>query len=147
MENGGCSHGTHGLTDLSRHGKALWISDRGELLVPQPLDGVLVVAEIQLGAHQNDGRVGTVVPHLGIPLSHRGQHIHKAHPKEKNKNRRERKKAAVSEMLRQNRAGRFIFQTLQKKGMLEPMRDLVEERLAALLIKPLVSDPPPSAES
>ena len=55
-------------TDLPGHGQALWVGDGRQLLVPQPLNGVLVVAEVQLGAHQEDGRVGAVVPHLRVPL-------------------------------------------------------------------------------
>ena len=56
------------LTDLSCHGQALGVGDRGQLLVPQPLDGVLVVPQVKLGAHQDDGGVGAVVSHFRIPL-------------------------------------------------------------------------------
>lgn len=54
--------------NLSGHGQALRVGDRGELLVPQPLNGVLVISQIQLGAHQDDGCVGAVVSHLRVPL-------------------------------------------------------------------------------
>jgi hypothetical protein len=59
-------------TDLLHHGQTLRKSDRGELLLPQLLNGVLVVAQVQLGADQNDGRLRTVVAHLGKPF---GAHI------------------------------------------------------------------------
>lgn len=66
-----------GLTDLSGHGQALGVGDRGELLVSQPLNGVLVISQIQLGAHQDDGRVGAVVSHLRVPLPrHQAAHTH-----------------------------------------------------------------------
>lgn len=68
------AHFTHSLTNLSSHCQALWVGDGGELLVPQPLDGVLVISQIQLGAHQDDGCVGAVVSHLRVPLGH---HTHK----------------------------------------------------------------------
>lgn len=38
-------------TDLFGHGQALGVGDRGELLLPELLDGVLIVPQIQLGAH------------------------------------------------------------------------------------------------
>lgn len=56
------------LTDLPGHGQALRVCDGRQLLVPKPFDGVLVVTEVQLGAHQEDGCVGAVVPHLWVPL-------------------------------------------------------------------------------
>ena len=56
------------LTNLPGHGQALRVRDGRQLLVPQPLYGVLVVPEVQLGAHQEDGRVGAVVPHFWVPL-------------------------------------------------------------------------------
>ena len=65
---------SHSLTDLSCHGQALRIGDGGQLLVSQPLNGVLVISQIQLGAHQDDGCVGAVVSHLRVPLEH---HTHK----------------------------------------------------------------------
>lgn len=55
-------------TDLSGHGETLRISDGGQLFVPQALDGVLIVPQIQFGSHQNDGCVGTVMTHFRIPL-------------------------------------------------------------------------------
>ena len=54
--------------------KALWVSDGSQLLLLQLLDGVLLVPQIQLGAHQDDGGGGAVVPHLGVPLE--GAHTH-----------------------------------------------------------------------
>lgn len=62
------AHATHSLTNFSCHGQALRVSDRGELLVSQPLNGVLVISQIQLSAHQDDGCVGAVMSHLGVPL-------------------------------------------------------------------------------
>lgn len=61
---------THSLTNLSRHGQALWVGNRGELLVSQPLNGVFVISQIQLGANQDDGGVGAMVSHLRVPLRH-----------------------------------------------------------------------------
>lgn len=58
-------------TDLSSHGQTLRVSDGRQLLVPQPLYGVLIVPQVQFGAHQDDGCVGAVVSHLGVPLEHR----------------------------------------------------------------------------
>lgn len=77
------ARGTRSLTDLSRHGQPLRVGDGGKLLVPQPLDGVLVISQIQLGAHQDDGCVGAVVSHLRVPLGHRTHtntrvHVHNA---------------------------------------------------------------------
>lgn len=34
----------YSLTNLSRHGQALRVGDGGQLLVPQPLNGVLVIS-------------------------------------------------------------------------------------------------------
>lgn len=62
---------THSLTNLSCHGQTLGVSDRGKLLVSQPLYGVLVVSQIQLSAHQDDGCVWAVVSNLRVPLRHR----------------------------------------------------------------------------
>lgn len=56
------------LTDLSGHGQALGVGDGCQLLVPQPFNRILVIAEVQLGAHQEDGCVWAVVPHLWVPL-------------------------------------------------------------------------------
>lgn len=58
------------LTNLFGHGQALGVGDGGEFLLLQLLDGVLVVSQIQLGAHQDDGGVGAVVSHLWVPLRH-----------------------------------------------------------------------------
>lgn len=56
------------LTDFFGHGQALRVDDGGEFLLLQLLDGVLVVSEVQLGAHQDDGSVGAVVSDLRVPL-------------------------------------------------------------------------------
>lgn len=48
--------------------KTLRIRYGGELLLFQLLNGVLVITEIQLCPHQDDGSVWAVVPHLGEPL-------------------------------------------------------------------------------
>ena len=63
------------LTYFFRHGQALRVDDGGELLLLQFLDGVLVVSQVQLGAHQDDGRVGAVVSHLGVPLGEGGDRV------------------------------------------------------------------------
>ena len=60
------------LTDLFGHGQALGVGDGGQLLLLQLLNGVLVIPQVQLGAHQDDGCVGAVVTHLRVPLD-RGQ--------------------------------------------------------------------------
>lgn len=44
------------------------IGDRRQLFLLQLLDGVLVIPQIQLGAHQDDGRGGAVMTNLGVPL-------------------------------------------------------------------------------
>lgn len=54
--------------DLLGHCQSLGIGDGGELLVLQLLDRGLVVAQIQLGADQDDRDTGAVVTHLGEPL-------------------------------------------------------------------------------
>lgn len=46
----------------------LRISNGSELLVLESLDGLLVLAQIQLGPHQYDGSRRTVMAHLRIPL-------------------------------------------------------------------------------
>lgn len=46
----------------------LLILDGGHLLLPQTLLGGLVIAEIQLGADQDDGDARGVVLDLGVPL-------------------------------------------------------------------------------
>lgn len=59
-------------TDLLGQCQALWVGDRRQFLLLQLLDGVLVVPQVQLGAHQDDGCAGAVVPNLGKPLDRRG---------------------------------------------------------------------------
>lgn len=61
------------LTDFFGHGQALRVDDGGEFLLLQLLDSVLVVSEIQLGAHQDDGSVGAVVSDLRVPLRREGR--------------------------------------------------------------------------
>lgn len=39
-----------------------------QLLLLEFFDSVLVVSQVQLGAHQDYGRVGAVVSHLRVPL-------------------------------------------------------------------------------
>lgn len=56
------------VTDLFGHRQALGVGDRRELLLLQLLHGVFVISQIQLGPHQDDGRVGTMVSHLRVPL-------------------------------------------------------------------------------
>lgn len=56
------------LTYFFGHGQALGVDDGGEFLLLQLLDGVLVVSQVQLGAHQDDGSVGAVVSDLRVPL-------------------------------------------------------------------------------
>ena len=52
--------------------KYLGIGDRRQPLFFQFIDGLLVFPEVELGTHQNDGHLRTVVPHLGVPL---GPHV------------------------------------------------------------------------
>ncbi len=56
------------LTYFFSHGQALRVDDGGEFLLFELFDSVLVVSQVQLGAHQDDGRVGAVVSHLRVPL-------------------------------------------------------------------------------
>ena len=56
-------------TDLLGHRQALWVGDGRESLVSKLLIRLFVFAQIELGAHQDDGRVGTVMADLGEPLS------------------------------------------------------------------------------
>lgn len=46
----------------------MWVGDWSQFLLFQLLDGLLLVPEIQLGANQDDGCRGAVVPHLRVPL-------------------------------------------------------------------------------
>lgn len=57
------------VTNLLGHGKALRIGDGGEFLLLEFLHGVLVISQIQLGAHKDDGSVGTMVSNFRIPLN------------------------------------------------------------------------------
>ena len=61
------------LTYLLGHGQALGVGDGVQLLLLQLLNGVLVIPQIELGAHQDDGRVGAVVANLWVPLKERGR--------------------------------------------------------------------------
>ena len=46
----------------------MWICNGRQPLVFQLLDGLLVLSQVQLGAHQDDGHVGAVVADLRVPL-------------------------------------------------------------------------------
>lgn len=56
------------LTYFFSHGQALRVDNGGEFLLLKLFDSVLVVSQVQLGANQDDGRVGAVVSHLRVPL-------------------------------------------------------------------------------
>lgn len=55
-------------TDLLGQCQALRVGNRRQLLFLQPLDSVLVISQVKLGAHQDDGSARAVVPHLREPL-------------------------------------------------------------------------------
>jgi hypothetical protein len=55
---------------LLRH--ALLVADGGEVLLAEARDGLRVLAQIELGADEQERRVGAVVRHLGKPL---GRHV------------------------------------------------------------------------
>ena len=59
------------LTYILCQSQAVRIGDRWELLLLQLLNSVLLVPQIQLGAHQDDGRGGAVVTNLRVPLARR----------------------------------------------------------------------------
>lgn len=63
------------VTDLFGHGEAVRVGDGREFLLPQLVAGLLVFPQVQLGAHQDDGRAGTMVADLRVPL-HRQQQQH-----------------------------------------------------------------------
>lgn len=63
------------ITDFFGHGQSLGVRDGGEFLLPQLLYGFFVIPQIQLGAHQDDGSVGTVMSHLRIPLRRHQQPV------------------------------------------------------------------------
>lgn len=46
----------------------LGVGDRGQSLLLEFLNGLLIVSQVKLGAHQDDGSVRTVVAHLRVPL-------------------------------------------------------------------------------
>lgn len=56
------------LTDLLGQSQALRVGDWSQFLLLQLLDRLLLIPEIQLGAHQDDGCRGAVVPYLRVPL-------------------------------------------------------------------------------
>lgn len=56
------------LTYFLSHGQALRVNNGGELLLLEFFDSVLVVSQVQLGAHQDDGSVGAMMSHLRVPL-------------------------------------------------------------------------------
>lgn len=68
--------GWRAQTDLFGHGQALWVGDGGELLLLQLVYGVLIVPQIQLSAHQDEGGARTVVPDLWVPLQRPGESRH-----------------------------------------------------------------------
>lgn len=57
------------FTYLLSQSQALRVGDWCQLLFLQLLNGVLLVPQIQLCAHQDDGCGGTVVANLWVPLS------------------------------------------------------------------------------
>lgn len=63
------SWGVKAPTDLFGHGQALRVGDGSQLLLLQFLNGVLIISQIKLGSHQDDGSVWTVVSHFWIPLN------------------------------------------------------------------------------
>lgn len=56
------------LTYFLCHGKPLGVDNGVQLLLLEFFDSVLVISQVQLGAHQDYGCVGAVVPHLRVPL-------------------------------------------------------------------------------
>lgn len=62
------------LTNLFSHSQSLGICNGSEFLLFQLLYSVLVISQIQLGTHKDDGSVGTMVSHLRVPL-HRDHSI------------------------------------------------------------------------
>lgn len=65
------------ITDFFGHRQSLGICNWREFLLLQLLYGVLVISQIQLGTHQDDGSVGTMVSHLRVPL-HRDHTVEKS---------------------------------------------------------------------
>lgn len=58
--------------DLLHHSETLWESNWRKLLLAQLLNSLSIVAQIKLGADENDRSVGTVMRDLGVPL---GAHV------------------------------------------------------------------------
>lgn len=56
------------LTYFFSHGQALRVDDGGKFFLFELFNSVLVISQVQLGAHQDDWRVGAVVSHLRVPL-------------------------------------------------------------------------------
>ena len=46
----------------------LWIGDWRELFFIQLLDHILVLPQVKLCPHEDDGHIGTVVTHLWMPF-------------------------------------------------------------------------------
>lgn len=67
LREGGTLEVLHGA-DLLGHAQALWVGDRSELALLQLLHRPRVLSQVELRAHQDDGRIWTVVAHLGVPL-------------------------------------------------------------------------------
>lgn len=57
-----------GGTNLLSHGQTLRVRNGRELFVLEFVYSLAVFPQIKLGAHEDDGRVGAVVPYLRIPL-------------------------------------------------------------------------------
>lgn len=55
-------------TNLLGHAQALWIGDGRELTFLELLNGACILAQVQLGPDQNDGRIRAMVIHLGKPF-------------------------------------------------------------------------------
>lgn len=62
------NEGVWALTYFLCHGQPLGVDNGVQLLLLEFFDSVLVVSQVQLGAHQDYGRVGAVVSHLRVPL-------------------------------------------------------------------------------
>lgn len=59
---------TEAITNLFGHGQSLGIGNGREFLLLKLLHGILVISQIQFGAHEDYWSVGTMVSHLRIPL-------------------------------------------------------------------------------
>lgn len=57
-----------GSTNLLGDLETIVVADGSLLLVGEALEGLTLLAEVDLGAHEDDGRGGAVVGDLGVPL-------------------------------------------------------------------------------